>query len=445
MMRLAETAIDKALKLKASEAEAYVQRTKMTMIEYAEQIETFKTVESIGMGLRVALGKRTAMYSTSILNEREVIEAAEKAVKIAKVAPEDPYWKHFNRKFGKTPVQGTYDPRVEKIEHEEIVDTLLTSISLLKKRDTRVKPTRGILVLATSTVAVANSNHEQNEGKQTGVSAQLAAKIAESGMESTGNEHQEGRFWKEIDFDNMATSAADKAVKFLKARSMKGGKMQIILKNQIFANLLGIFIGPAVSADWVQKGRCPLAGKLGTNVASENVTITDDGTLRKGWGTSSFDDEGYPTQRTSIIEKGTLQNYIYDTYTALKANTKSTGNAQRPGYWLKPQPSPSNLVFKNGDEKPEEMTKDMKSGIYVDTTIGEWLSNPVSGNLNATITHGYLVKKGELAEPVKGLVISGNFFELLRKGVKSIGNDLKNSGEDYSPTVEITGLTVAGE
>ncbi len=445
MMRLAETAIDKALKLKANEAEAYVQKTKMTMIEYAEQVETFKTVESIGMGLRVALGKRTAMYSTSVLNEKEAIEAAEKAVKIAKVAPEDPYWKHFNQKFGKTHVEGTYDAKVEKIEHEEIVDTLLTSISLLKKRDSRVKPTRGILALATSTVAVANSNNEQNEGKQTGVSVQFTAKIAESGMESTGNEHQEGRFWKEIDFDNMAISAADKAVKFLKARSMKGGKMQIILKNQIFANLLGIFIGPAVSADWVQKGRSPLAGKLGTNIASENVTITDDGTLRSGWGTSSFDDEGYPTQRNSIIEKGTLQNYIYDTYTALKANTKSTGNAQRPGYWLKPQPSPSNLVFKNGDEKPEEMIKDMKSGIYVDTTIGEWLSNPVSGNLNATITHGYLVEKGELAEPVKGLVISGNFFDLLKKGVKSIGNDLKNSGEDYSPTVELAGLTVAGE
>jgi PmbA protein len=445
MIRFAEMAIDKALKLNATEAEAYVQRTKMTMIEYAEKVETFKTVESLGMGLRVALGKRTAIYSTSILNEKEAIEASEKAVKIAKVAPEDPYWKHFNRKFGKTPIEGTYDPKVEKIEHEEIVDTLLNSIALLKKRDSRVKPTRGLLVLATSAVAVANSNHEQNEGKQTGVSVQFTAKIAESGTESTGHEHQECRFWKEIDFDNMAISAADKAVKFLNARSMKGGKIQIIFKNQIFANLLGIFIGPVVSADWVQKGRSPLVGKLGTNIASENVTITDDGTLHGGWGTSSFDDEGYPTQRTSIIEKGTLRNYIYDTYTALKANAESTGNAQRPGYWLKPQPSPSNLVFKKGDEKPEEMIKDMKSGIYVDTTIGEWLSNPVSGNLNATITHGYLVEKGELTKPVKGIVISGNFFDLLKTGVKGIGKDLKNSGEDYSPTVQITGLTVAGE
>lgn len=444
-MEPAELAVSKASKLKATEAEAYVQRTKTIMVEFAEQIESFKTIESIGLGLRVGLGKRTAMYSTSILNGKEVGEAATKAVKMAKVAPEDPDWKHFNRKYGKTPVEGYYDSKLENMEYKEIVDRLLSSTALITEYDKRVKPTRGILMLGSSRTTIVNSYNESAERKETGITVWIRAKAVDSGMESTGNEHQEARFWKEIDFENLAVSAADKAVKFLKAKPMPGGKATVIFRNQIFANLLGIFLGPSVSADWVQKGRSPLAGKLGTKIASENITVIDDGTIRGGWGTCPFDDEGCPTQRTPIIEKGVLRNYLYDIYTSLKADAKSTGNAGRAGYWLKPQPSPSNLVLKTGDAEPEEMIRETKRGIYVDTTIGEWLSNPVSGNLNATITHGYRVENGELTKTLKGIVVSGNFYELLQKGIESLGKDLKNSAENYSPTVKLVGVTMAGE
>jgi PmbA protein len=444
-MELAETAVAKALKLNATEAEAYVQKMRTIMVEFAEQIESLKTVESIGLGLRVALGKRNAIYSTSILNEGEVGQAAERAVKIAKVAPEDPDWKHFNRRSGKSPVEGYYDSRLATIEYEEIVDRLMGATRLINERDKRARPTRGILTLATSTIAIANSYNETVDKKETGMIVELRAKATDAGMESTGNEHQEARSWKEVDFENLAINAGNKAARFLTAKSMPGGKTDIILRNQIFANLLGIFIGPTISAEWVQKGRSPLAGKIGNVIASEGVSIVDDGTLPGGWGTCPFDDEGCPIQRTPIVENGVLKSFIYDTYTALKANVESTGNAQRAGYWIKPQPSPNNLVFAKGNNSPEEMIKDTKAGIYVDTTIGEWLSNPVSGNLNATITHGYRIQNGELGEPVKGVVLSGNFFELLKTGVGSIGNDLRNSGENYSPTVKLVGVTMAGE
>lgn len=443
--KYAELAISKALGLKATEAEAYVQRTKIIKVEFSEDIDTFKTTESIGMGLRVALGKKTAMYSTSILNERQIDGAAAKAVKMARVAPEDPDWNHLNRKFGKTPVRGCYDNAVRDLEYKTIVDKLRSSIKLIRDYDSRVKPARGILALASSTISVANSCGQSAERKETGVAVQLRTKAAESGMESTGNEHQEARYWKQVDFEDLAAKAAEKAVRFLKAKPMSGGKTDIIVRNQIFANLLGIFLHNSVSADWVQKGKSPLARELGNTVAAENITMIDDPTMPSGWGTRPFDDEGCPTQKTPLIEKGVLKNFLYDTYTALKAHTKSTGNAQRAGYWVKPLPLPNNLVFKAGETEPDELIQDTREGILVETTIGEWLSNPVSGNLNATITHGYRVKKGELAEPVKGVVISGNFYELLKKGITGIANDVRNSAEDYSPTVRLTQITVAGE
>jgi PmbA protein len=93
----------------------------------------------------------------------------------------------------------------------------------------------------------------------------------------------------------------------------------------------------------------------------------------------------------------------------------------------------------------EEIIRETKHGIFIEETIGEWLSNPVSGNLNATVTHGYCVENGELSEPIKGVVISGNFYELLKKGIESVGDDLRNSSENYSPTVKLAELTFAGE
>jgi PmbA protein len=188
-------------------------------------------------------------------------------------------------------VEGYYDNRLATVEYREIVDRLLGATRLINERDKRVKPTRGMMTLATSTVAVANGYNESVEREETGMIVELKAKAAESGMESTGNEHQEARSWNEVDFESLAARAGDKAVRFLKAKSMPGVKTDLVVRNQIFANLLSIFIGPTVSAEWVQKGRSPLDRKLGSTIASENVNIIDDGTMSGGWGTCPFDDE----------------------------------------------------------------------------------------------------------------------------------------------------------
>ena len=444
-MELGEVAVKKALNMGATEAEAYLQKAKITRVEFAEEIESLKTVESTGIGLRVALGKKVAVYSTSILNENEINEAATKAVKIARVAPEDQNWKHINKKFGKASAEGYYDKTLETLDYHEIVETLDSAVNAMKGYDKRVKPTRGILEISISNISIANSYNEGSERSETGVTVWMRTKAEEAGMKSTGNEHQEARFWKEINFENLAVKAAERAIKFLKAKPISSGKMPIIIRNQIFANILGVILSGPINADWVQKGRSPLSNKLGTQIASENINIVDDGIRRRGWRTKPFDDEGHPTQRTPIIEKGIIKNYLYDTYTALKENVGSTGNAQRLRYWMNPQPSPSNLILKPGKASPEEIIRETKRGIYVEETIGEWLSNPISGNLNATVTHGYLVKNNELTEPVKGVVISGNFYELLKDGIEIIGNDQRNSSQNYSPTVKLTQLTIAGK
>jgi len=320
----------------------------------------------------------------------------------------------------------------------------------MKDRDSRVKPTRSYFSMGLEKVSVANSYEQNIERKATEIGVYLSANVEEAGLNSTGAEYQQARTWKEIRFNDLATSAAEKAVKYLKAKSIPSTKMSVIVRNQISANLLAIFLSGPLNADWVQKGRSSLAGKLGKQVASENVELVDDGTMPGGFRTRSFDDEGHPTQRTPIIQKGILENYFYDTYTALQDNVESTGNASRTfGYWTKPQPSPSNLLLEPEKTTFEEIVQQTKKGLYIDQTIGEWLSNPVSGNLNATVTHGFLIENGKETEPVNGVIIAGNFHELLMGGVEMIGNDVRNSmgigGSVYSPTIKLSELTIAGK
>jgi PmbA protein len=443
-IELGELAVKKAIAKGASEAEAFVQKSSRTLVEFSDEIENLKVIESLGINVRVALGKRIAMHSTSILSEKEIKAAVDTAISIAKAAPEDPSWTHLNIEFGKTPVKGEYDKTLEAVEYSKIIETLDSAIIIMKNFDKRVKPTRGFFIAQSSEVSVANSSGGSGQRKGTNIMVWMRTKAQEAGMESTGNEHHEARFWKEIDFEGLSRRAAEKAVKFLKAKPIPSTKAPVIFTNQVFASILGILLGPAASADWVQKGRSPLADKLKKDISSSNVSVVDDGTMKGGWNTSGFDDEGYPTQTTPLIEKGVLKNYLYDSYTALKGDAKSTGNAQRQAYWMKPQPAATNLMLKTGDCSQDEIIAETKRGIFIDGTIGEWLSNPVSGNLNATVSHGYMVRNGKIAEPIKGVVISGSFYDLLKSGIELVGNDLRNSAQYYSPTVKVKELTIAG-
>ena len=170
----------------------------------------------------------------------------------------------------------------------------------------------------------------------------------------------------------------------------------------------------------------------------------DNGVLPGGLGSREFDDEGIPTRVNTVIERGILKTFLYDTYTAYKEGKESTGNALR-SYWSAPTPAPNNLILKVGDCSFDELISDVKEGIYIVTTIGEWLSNPVSGQLNATVTHGYLIKNGELTQPIGGFSISSNFYELIRSKVELLGKDLENYGSSYSPPVKVSEIIVASD
>lgn len=444
-MEIAELAIAKALNLGATEAETYVRCSKKIQIAFSTKVEDVKTTESTGLSIRTILGRRVASYSTSILGEREVGEAAERSLKIAKVAPEDPDWRSLNRRYGKSRVNGVFDKTIETLAYDEIIEQVCSAIKVMRESDSRVKPTRGMLAINTTRTSVANSHGDAAERKSTYSSASVNVKAQEAGLESTGGEHIETRSWNEIDLISMAESAVEKAVGYLGAEPISGKEMPVILRNQVAASLMGVMLSSPINAKTVQQGGSPFAGKLGERIAAENINVLDIGAMPNGFGSSPFDDEGHPTQNTPVIRRGVMSNFLYDSYTAQKEGRESTGNAWRSGYSTPPNPAPSNLVLERGIAEFDEILQETRMGLYVEETIGEWLSNPVSGNLNATVTHGYLIEEGELSKPVKGVILAGNYHEVLKEGFDDIGNDLRNIGNYYSPTVKVCKLTIAGE
>jgi PmbA protein len=440
-----DRAVELALSKGATEAEVYNQRIKTRQIEFTNEEKKVKTTISQGMGLRIAFGKRLGLYATTLRPGMELEEAVERAVKIARVSPENPEWRHFNESFSQSNPNRIYDEGIAKLTYEDLLEEIDHALDIIRDYDERVKPTSGILSISVAETIIANS-HNQPQSRWDSVSAfYITAKGEEGKRESSGSEGSQERNWEELSIPDLAQAAAKKALDSLEARTMEGGEIPVILRNKVFSSILGVMLSQPINADNVQKGSSPFAEKLGERVAGNNFTLIDDGNMDGGMGSTLFDDEGTRTQQTPVIQEGILQNFLYDNYTALKENKESTGNANRASYGSTPNPAPTNLILTPGDWTMEEEIRETQHGIYISDVIGEWLSNPISGELNATITHGYLIEKGEITQPVKGMVLAGNFHQLMKEQITAIAQDTDHTGNNYSPTVKIQKLTLSGE
>jgi PmbA protein len=183
-----------------------------------------------------------------------------------------------------------------------------------------------------------------------------------------------------------------------------------------------------------------LAGKLGEKIASEKITLIDDGTIPGLFGTQPFDDEGVPTRRTPVIEKGVLKSYLLNTYTARKLGMKTTGSASR-GITGNSGIGHGNFYLEAGDCPPEKMLAGVKNGFYVTELIGNGV-NVVTGDYSRGAV-GIWIRDGELAFPVSEVTIASTLQEMLT-GMAEVGSDLEFRGSVSAPTIMIGEMTVAG-
>ncbi|MCJ7634878.1 TldD/PmbA family protein [Candidatus Bathyarchaeota archaeon] len=428
-------------KLGADEVEVYINETWLRSIALVKGVESLGSSYMSGLGIRVVESKRIGQSSTTSLNPYETEQAVRRAHSIAKINQPNGDWVSLVKNMGGASVEGVLDPEIQELRPENMSEAALEMLRTVREEGAELLVTRGGILTGIRTTTIANNYGQTLRRSASFASASISVSTCGASPKGLGSESDESHSWRGLDVDGICHVASDRAIAAAKARSIPSGVIPIIWRNKLFASVLAIMFGGTLSADSIQKKRSPWAGKIGSKIAAADFTLIDEGLAPGCMGTREFDDEGVPQRHVPLIEKGVLKAYLYDTFTANKDHMESTGNASR-SYDNMPRPAPNNLLLGLGTLDSDEIIEETKQGLYLQEVIGLWLSNPISGYLSATAANAMLIDKGEMAQPVKGVLVSGSFFEILQSRIDLIGRDVDHTGGNYSPTVRVTPMSV---
>jgi len=225
--------------------------------------------------------------------------------------------------------------------------------------------------------------------------------------------------FEETPIREVALEASKRAVRIAPKRVVPGGYSDVVLENRIVGLLAHEAVGHTAEADLVYSGSF-LSGKIGRKIASEMITLVDDGLLPSGFGTMKYDDEGTPTERTVIIDKGVVKGFMHSRETAIQFGEAPTGNARAWSFEYDPIIRMRNTYIEPGDQTIEELIEDVKDGYFLRGSGGGQAD--FNGEFMFTIQEAVKIENGELKESYRGAAISGNAFEVLNK-VKGVGKD----------------------
>jgi TldD protein len=262
--------------------------------------------------------------------------------------------------------------------------------------------------------------------------------------------------WTDDELRALVHERVDAALVKLDARAAPAGKMSVVVGPGWNGVLLHEAVGHGLEADGIRRNTSAFASRIGERVAPRNVTIVDDGTLDRRRGSLNVDDEGYPTQRTVLIEDGVLCGYMQDSLNARLMGAKPTGNGRRESYAVLPMPRMTNTFMLNGDVEHDEIVASVKQGIYVAGLEGGQV-DITSGQFVFEASEAFLIENGRITVPVKGATITGNGPQTLRQ-ISMVGNDLAldagravcvKAGQSIpvgvgQPTLRVDGMTVGG-
>ncbi|MDN5346874.1 MAG: PmbA protein [Clostridia bacterium] len=423
-------------------AEAYLSGSQELNIEVRDQeIEALTVASDRGLGLRVLAGGKVGFAYTTDLSPAALDEVVDRALANAGLATADP----FNRLPGSPggyPELAIYDPDIEATPVADKIEMARKLEREARAFDPRVKITESCCYRdQTYVVALANSQGvaASYRGAYCGLSLFVVA--VEGAENQTGFSLQYTLRLKELDAARVGREAAARAVRQLGARRIETQKAAVVFDPYVASNFLSV-LASSLTAEAVQKGKSLFKGRVGQKVASDMVSIIDDGRLAGGIATAPFDGEGVPTGRTVLIEGGILRGFLHNTYTAAREGVKSTGNGSRGSFKTTPEVGTTNFFIQPGKLSPEELLKDIERGFYVTEVMGMHTANPVSGDFSVGAS-GLLIEKGELTRPVRGVAIAGNLIGLL-EAVDGVGNDLVFFGATGSPTLRIARMTISG-
>ena len=442
---LAAQTIRQALAHGATDAECTLaEGEEFSALVRMRSLERLKDAGSRAAGLRVLVGQRVGSSYTSDLTAEGIRKLVESAIEIAAISSEDPHAGLPDAsELGALPGDlRLYSTDIQNIDTAYRIEQALQTEEAAFATDPRITNSEGASFGAYSGERVFANSRGFLGSYRTSSCSLHATPVAREG-ESMERDYWYSSARRHAQLETPAAigrRAAERTVRRLGARKVTTQKVPVIFDPQTARTLLGN-VFDAVEGDSIYRSASFLAGKLGELVASENVTIIDDGTLPGLFGTSPFDDEGVPSRRTVVIERGVLKNYLLNSYTARKLSLKTTGNAAR-GVTGNSGVGHGNLYLEKGDRSPEDIIRGIRKGLYVTELIGSGV-NIVTGDYSRGAA-GLWIENGEFAYPVSEITIASTLQRMLRD-IESIGADLEFRGSVASPTLVIREMTVSGQ
>lgn len=377
-------------------------------------------------------------------NETAVEETVLKALDFAKANKPDGEWNGLPSVKPFPSVKGTYDRRIEELRSEELVETASAMLDAAEKTDKRAFPMGGEVRASYMCSALANSKGISVADYGTMIECSLAT-MGHDGGEVTPVcfEFNLERAY-DIDPAVVGEEAARLAISSLKAKKVETKTTNVIFSQFALQQLFSFTLTNAINAEYVQRNQSVFRNRIGEKVASEKVTVYDDGLLDGGIRTWRFDGEGVPQQKTSIIEKGVLAGFVYDNYTARKEGKESTGNGGRASYLSTPSVDSTNLHFLAGNVSKEELVEEAGEGFLVNSVQGAHTSNPASGEFSVVATPCWKIKNGEIIHAVKGAMLAGDVFQVLTN-VSGLANNERKIGQLVAPWIQVEKVKVIGK
>jgi TldD protein len=419
------------------------------------RVEELTSGRSRGAGIRVVRGDTTGFAHTADLSESGLVDAAEAAASAARTGGggvQEVALEHRPTNSFEVEIAPESVPKARKVELLRVADAAARS------EGGAIRSVTASFADSRRRIVVANSDGLLTDDDQvrTRFGVQTVA-AGDTGMQ-TGYEAP-GRtlgfeFFDQFDVEQIARTSARRAITMLNAQPAPSGTIPVVLAKGAGSVLFHEACGHGLEADLVQRAASVFDGKVGEQVASPLVTLVDEGSYMREWGTFAIDDEGRPAQRNVLIEDGVLQDYMWDYLRARKDGRASSGNGRRESYQVLPMVRMTNTYLVPGTTEPDDIVRDTEHGIYC-VQLGGGQVDTATGDFVFGITEAYMIEHGEITHPIRAAQLIGNGPEILHR-IDVVGNDFDTwtgmcgkSGQSVpvssgQPTLRVTGITVGG-
>ena len=413
--------------------------TSLSVSRRLGQTEHVERSEGQDLGLRVFIGKKSAIVSATSIDPAGFAALAERAVAMAKVVPEDPYTGLADtaappEDAAFLDMEDSAEPSVEELIARAAIaeDAALAVPGVTNSEGADAGFGRGELYLVTSAGFA---------GHRAGTSHSVGASVIVG--EGTGMQRDYDYDSKVYltDLDDPAAigrSAAERALQRLNPIRPKTAKLPVLYDPRVATSMLGHLMG-AINGASIARGTSFLKEKLGQKIFASGIFVHDDPRRVRGPRSRVFDGEGTPTKARALIEDGVLTTWLLDSRSARQLGMTSTGHAAR-GTSGPPSPATTNLWLAAGTVTPDELMADIKLGLYITEMMGGGVNN-VTGDYSRGAA-GFLIRDGKLAEPVAEITVAGHALEMFANLTPA--NDLVFRRGTDSPTIRVEGLTMAG-